>query len=91
MVIVTPPDTASFGTSLRWAIHDENFLLYLLPSFDLYRLVLEALDDSGLPRHPEHFEAPVQDIYRNNPPYIMSFNTTHVWELLWDDYPPQLA
>jgi hypothetical protein len=88
MVIVTPPDTASFGKSLRWAIHDEIVLLYLLPAFDLYRLVPEALDDSDLPRHPEHFESRIQDIYRNNHPYIISFNITHVWELLCGDYPP---
>jgi hypothetical protein len=81
MVLGTPRDTAGFAMSDRSTFHGELILLHLYPSiFDRYGLILEAWTNYDLPRHPGHIEFPIQD--------ILSFNTTHVWELLYDSYPP---
>lgn len=89
MVLDTLRDTAGFAMSDRSTIDGELNLLHLCSSiFGRHGLILEAWTDYDLPRHPGHVEFPVQDIYTNKDHDILSFNTTHVWELLCDSYPP---
>jgi hypothetical protein len=89
MVLDTPRDTAGFAMLDRSTIHGELILLHLYPStFDRYGLIPEAWIDYDLPRHPGHVKFPVQDTHANKHKNILSFNTTHVWELLHDSYPP---